>query len=129
MVHQIDSKNEWLLFSVIFTTKFELVFVLTFGNAFSFHFKANRRSINSSKKKVGLCFIAGCFIKPFQMIINNFFYFSSSFAAKFLLFDIRDIKSENWERQIVRNGELNIYFSNNFNLSAMNVTQLNFLNP
>ena len=28
-VHQIDSKNEWLLLS-----KFELVFVLTFENAF-----------------------------------------------------------------------------------------------
>ena len=33
-VHQIDSKNEWLLFSVTFTAKFELVFVLTFENAF-----------------------------------------------------------------------------------------------
>ena len=34
------------------TTKFELVFVLTQENAFSqrFHFKANRRSIGSSKK-------------------------------------------------------------------------------
>ena len=49
--HQIDSKNELLLLSVTFTGKFELVFVLTFENAFSlrFHFKANRKSINSSK--------------------------------------------------------------------------------
>ena len=34
-VHQIDSKNEWLLLSVTFTEKLELVFVLTFENAFS----------------------------------------------------------------------------------------------
>ena len=34
-VHQIGSKNEWLLLSVTFTTKLELVFVLTFENAFS----------------------------------------------------------------------------------------------
>ena len=34
-VHQIDSKNEWLLLSVTFTAKLELVFVLLFENAFS----------------------------------------------------------------------------------------------
>ena len=34
MIHQIDSKNEWLLLSVTFPLKFELVFVLTFENAF-----------------------------------------------------------------------------------------------
>ena len=33
-VHQIESKNEWLLHSVAFTAKLELVFVLTFENAF-----------------------------------------------------------------------------------------------
>ena len=35
-------------------TKLELVFVLTFEDAFSqnFHFKANRKSIGSSKKTV-----------------------------------------------------------------------------
>ena len=79
-------------------------------------------------RKVGLCFITGCFIKPFQMIINHFFYFSSSFTARFSLFEVRDIKSENWEQQIARNGKLNIYFKNNFNLLVTNVTQLNFLN-
>ena len=35
VIHQIDSKNEWLLLSVTFTAKFELAFVLTFENAFS----------------------------------------------------------------------------------------------
>ena len=30
----VDSKNEWLLLSVTFTAKLELVFVLTFENAF-----------------------------------------------------------------------------------------------
>ena len=51
-VHQMDSKDECLLLSVTFTAKLELVFVLTFENAFSysFHFKAIRKSIDSSKK-------------------------------------------------------------------------------
>ena len=34
MIHQIGSKNEWLLLSVTFTAKLELAFVLTFENAF-----------------------------------------------------------------------------------------------
>ena len=33
-VHQIDSNNEWLLLSVTFTTKLELVFVLIFERDF-----------------------------------------------------------------------------------------------
>ena len=58
VIPQIDSKNEWLLLSVIFTVKLELVFVLlvfflAFENAFSqsFHFKANIKSIYSSTKR------------------------------------------------------------------------------
>ena len=49
VIHQIDSKNEWLLLP----PKFGLVFVLTLENAFSwrFHFKANRKSIGSSTKR------------------------------------------------------------------------------
>ena len=35
MIHHVGSKNEWLLLSVTFTAKLELVFVLTFENAFS----------------------------------------------------------------------------------------------
>ena len=48
VIHQVDSKNEWLLLSVTFTAKLELVFVLTSENAFSwsFHFKAMRKSIH-----------------------------------------------------------------------------------
>ena len=34
MIHQIDSKNEWLLLSASFTAKFRLAFVLTLENAF-----------------------------------------------------------------------------------------------
>ena len=34
-------------------------------------------------RKVGLCFIAGCFIKSFNMVINHLFCFASSFAAQF----------------------------------------------
>ena len=79
-------------------------------------------------KKVGLCFITGCSIKPFKIIINFFFFhFSSSFAAQLWFFDIRDIKRGNWKRQVARNGKLNICFKNNFNLLVMSVSQLNFL--
>ena len=79
-------------------------------------------------RKVRLCFITGCFIKPFKMIITHvFFNFSSSFAAQLWLFDIRDVKRGNWKPQIARNGKLNIYFKNNFNLLVMSVQQLNFL--
>ena len=35
VIHQIDSKNEWLLLKKGFTAKFGLVFVLTLKNAFS----------------------------------------------------------------------------------------------
>ena len=72
-------------------------------------------------RKVGLCFVLGCFKKPFKMIINLFLYFPSSFATQFSHFDIRDIKRGYWERQIARNGKLNIYFKNNFNLLVMNL--------
>ena len=34
VIHQLNSKNEWLLLSGNFTTKFGLVFVLTLENAF-----------------------------------------------------------------------------------------------
>ena len=53
VIHQIDSKNEWLLLSAGFAGKFGLVFVLTLGNAFSemFHFEVNRKSIGSPKKR------------------------------------------------------------------------------
>ena len=33
VIHQIGSKNEWLLLSASFTAKFGLVFVLTLENA------------------------------------------------------------------------------------------------
>ena len=35
VIHQIDSKNGWLLLSARFTAKFGLVFVLTLENAYS----------------------------------------------------------------------------------------------
>ena len=34
MIHQVDSKNEWLLLSASFMAKFGLDFVVTLGNAF-----------------------------------------------------------------------------------------------
>ena len=53
VIHQIDSKKEWLLLSPTFKAKLGLVFVLTLENGFSlrFHTKANRKSIDSSKKR------------------------------------------------------------------------------
>ena len=49
----MDSKSESLLLSAKFTAKLGLVFVLTLGTTFSerFHFKANRKSIRSSKRR------------------------------------------------------------------------------
>ena len=44
-------------------------------------------------RKVGLCVITGCFMKPFKMIIN-LFHLSRSFIAQLWLFDIRYIKRE-----------------------------------
>ena len=35
VIHQVDSKNGWLLLSASFTAKFGLVFVLTLENTFS----------------------------------------------------------------------------------------------
>ena len=35
VIHQIDSKNEWLVLSSSFTAKFDLAFGLTLENAFS----------------------------------------------------------------------------------------------
>ena len=68
-------------------------------------------------RKVGLCFITSCFIKPFKMI--NLFW---------LLFLklIRSAVFAFWYQEY-RKGKLNIYFKNNFNLLVMNVIQLNFL--
>ena len=53
VIHQIDSKNVWLLPSASFTANCGFVFVLTLENTFSwrFHFKTNRKSISSSKKR------------------------------------------------------------------------------
>ena len=50
MIHQVSSKNERLLLSVTITAKLELDFALS-ENGFSksFHFKANRKSMGSSK--------------------------------------------------------------------------------
>ena len=50
MIHQISSKNERLLLSVTITAKLELDFALS-ENGFSksFDFKANRKSMGSSK--------------------------------------------------------------------------------
>ena len=48
-----QTKNERLFLSATFTAKIVLVFALTQGRAFSyrFNFKANRKSIASSKKR------------------------------------------------------------------------------
>ena len=92
-------------------------------------------------RKIGLCFITGCFIKPFKMIIifssislfvyKIFIGFASSLAAQFLLFNMK-MRQEISNREIEKLMSLwlayyNIYFKTNFNLLVMNVTQINFL--
>ena len=44
MIRQIDSKNEWLLLSASFTTKFSLVLVLTLENALPWRFHLKERA-------------------------------------------------------------------------------------
>ena len=62
VIHQIDNKNECLLLPASFRAKFGLAFVLTPRKRFfvltRFHFKANRKSIGSSKKLLGIFKIA-----------------------------------------------------------------------
>ena len=77
-------------------------------------------------RKVGLCIMAGYFIKGIKMTINCFFlnrsfcshvffYFASSFAAQFLLFDIR--MTQEISKGEIRNG----------NRLVINVSQINCL--
>ena len=87
--------------------------------------RKNTHTAVNEKKKIEkrFCFITGCFIKPFKIIINLFFLISQGHSQRSFCFLISGIpKGENG------NGKLNIYFKNNFSLLVMNVTQLNFLN-
>ena len=65
-------------------------------------------------RKAGLCFITGCFLKHFKILINRFFFISQAHRNQFLLFDVRMTqkisKVGNWERQIARNGKLQYLF-------------------
>ena len=76
--------------------------------------------------KVRLCFIIGCFIRSFKMIILSF-YFTCSFAVYFLLFDIS--MTQKIEKREIRNGELlgMTNYKNNFNILGKNLTQKKFL--
>ena len=61
-------------------------------------------------RKVGLCFITVCFIKSFNIIINNFFDSQAHSQPNlcFLIFkkdDARNIKRGSRGRQIDRNGK------------------------
>ena len=100
-----------------------------------------QQSVRKEKlRKVGLCFITGYFIKPFKMtkiiflqqvFLLTFFYFASSFAAQFLLFDIRMTreisKGETGNSKLLGMANYNIYFKNNFNRLVTNVTQIDFI--
>ena len=53
------------------------------------------------------------------MTINEYFYFASSLAAQFLLFDIRmtqQYQKGSWKQQIARNGKLQYLFQTWFQL-------------
>ena len=60
MIHQVYSKNQWLLLSVPFTAKLELVFVLTFENDFLrvFNLKPTERAQALLKKVLWIFKIA-----------------------------------------------------------------------
>ena len=91
-----------------------------------------QQSVRKEKlRKATLCFITGCFIKFFNIIINHFFCFTSSFPAQFLLFDIRMTqevsKGEAGNGKELGMANDNIYFKNNFNRFVMKITHTNFL--
>ena len=92
MIHQIDSKSEWLLLSVTFTAKLELVFVLTFENtsSYSFHFKANRKRIGSSKSGArdfqNSALFERCFYVTIRGSFKRFEYFGTNFLESENLF-------------------------------------------
>ena len=63
-------------------------------------------------RKNGLCFITGCFIKSFKiMIIFLFWKLVSSVIFAFCYpNDTRNIKRGNWEQQIAKFGKLQYLF-------------------
>ena len=88
-----------------------------FGNALIRKEKKTlmQQSIRKEKlRKVGLYFITACFIKTFNRIIIHFFCFASSFAAQFLLLEIRMTqeisKGEEGNDKYLRMANYNIYF-------------------
>ena len=85
--------------------------------------KITHKAVNEKRKteKSWTFFITSCFIKPFKMVINIFFYFPSTFATQFSLFFFICNKEQ------LGMANYNIYFQNKFNLLVMNITQINFL--
>ena len=80
-------------------------------------------------KKVGLCFITGCFIKSFNMIINHFLFPKLSRSPIFAFWyqdDARNIKRGSRERQIAGNSKLQYLFKKQFQ-SFSNEHNTNFL--
>ena len=85
------------------------------------------QSLRKEKLRIArLCFIVGCFIKSFKMIINNFFFLFPRLICNVVFAfcyqnDARSIISGNWERQIATDSKLEYLF----NRLVMNVTQIN----
>ena len=64
-------------------------------------------------RKVGVCFITGCYIKSFNMIINHFLFrklIRSPIFAFSYQDDARNIKRGNRERQVARNSKWQYLF-------------------
>ena len=79
------------------------------------HFDKARKkhtAVNEKLRKSGLCFITGCFIKPFK--IQLFFLFWKLIRCAIFAFyyqdDAKNTKRGNWERQIAKNGKLQYLF-------------------
>ena len=84
MIHQIDSKNEWFLFSVTFTAKLELVFVLTSKTIFLrvFILKSTERAwilLKNDTRDFQKSFPferSACFYVKVSKHLNSFKYFN-----------------------------------------------------
>ena len=71
--------------------------------------------------KVQLCFLTGCFIMPFKILICGAIF------AFWYQDDVRNIKRETRNGELLGIANYNIYFKINFNLLVRNLTQIKFL--
>ena len=86
VIHQVNSKNEWLLLSVTFTAKLDLVFVLTFENG-------TRDFQNSSPFERSACFYV-TICESFELF--QYFNFETNFLENENLFPKTGVPLFSW---------------------------------